>query len=124
MSKFNFDIIEEYAILIAHFLMKKPETELAEIQTIMTHPQVIKQCTRNLAAKYPEWKLTSGEGDLVDSATAAKALAEGRLPANLAVMGPEILSKLYGLEVIEGNLQDSSENWTSFMMVRRPVNSL
>ncbi len=120
MSRYNFKIVEEYAILIAHFLMKKRGVEWGQIERIMTHPQVIAQCKGNLAAKYANLQLTSGEGDLVDSATAAKALAEGDLPESTAVMGPEILSKLYNLEVVEGNLQDSSKNFTSFMMVKRP----
>lgn len=117
MANYKFRIIKEFSIKIRHFLMKSSEADIRKIDTIMTHPQVLKQCKSTLKKKYPELKKTSGEGDLIDSANVARALSEGKLGNNIAVMGPEIMAKLFRLEVIEGDLQDAKDNVTSFMMV-------
>ncbi len=34
-------------------------------------------------------------------------------------MGSKILADIYGLKIIEDNLQDAKENYTSFLMVKR-----
>ena len=49
----------------------------------------------------------------------AKKMSEGRLSKNIATMGSKVLAKIYNLQIIEDNLQDSSENYTSFLMVAR-----
>ncbi|MFX4431734.1 prephenate dehydratase domain-containing protein, partial [Acinetobacter baumannii] len=83
----------------------------------MTHPQVLKQCKSNLAHKYERLKQTSGEGDLVDHAKVAELLAKDELPSNVATMGSKVLAKIHGLQIIEENLQDLQENYTSFLWV-------
>ena len=69
--------------------------------------------------QYPNLEKTSGEGELIDSALVAKNLAEGNLPKNIAVMGSKVLAEIYGLTIVEDNLQDLKENYTSFLMVGR-----
>ncbi|MCI5066083.1 prephenate dehydrogenase/arogenate dehydrogenase family protein, partial [bacterium] len=120
MAKHRFAIKEQFSITIAHTLMKRRDTPLGEVTTIMTHPQVLKQCQKNLSEKYPRLKLTSGEGELIDSATAAKALAEGAVDPHHAVMGSRVIAEIYGLDVVEEGLQDLQENFTSFLWVERP----
>jgi prephenate dehydratase len=34
-------------------------------------------------------------------------------------MGSKVLAKLYGLKIIEDNLQDLKENYTTFLQVER-----
>ncbi|MBD3350260.1 MAG: hypothetical protein GF364_02125, partial [Candidatus Lokiarchaeota archaeon] len=86
---------------------------------IMTHPQVLKQCKSTLAKKYPDLKKISGKEELIDHAKVAKALSKGELGDNIAVMGPKILADIYDFDIIEGNLQDDKENFTSFLLVKR-----
>lgn len=119
IANYKFTIVEEFAIAIRHFMLKRPEQALKQIDTIMTHPQVALQCQTTLKTKYPQYKIIAGQGDLIDSANAAKALAKGKLQANIAVMGPEILSQIYQLEIIASDLQDAKNNLTSFLMVKR-----
>jgi len=119
MGRYRFSIIEEFAIKIAHALMVKKGVHLKDIDTIMTHPQVLGQCKQTLQQKYPHLKQTSGEGELIDHATVAKFLSEGKLPANIATMGSKVLADLYDLDIIEDNLQDLHENYTSFLLVKR-----
>lgn len=119
MARYKFEIVEEFAIKIAHALMILKDANFEEITTIMAHPQVFAQCKHNLREKYPQLEQVSGEGELIDHANVAKQLAAGKLPANIAVMGSKVLADLYDLKVIEDNLQDAKENYTSFLIVGR-----
>ena len=120
MADYKFKIVEEFAINIALALMIHPQAALSQIDTIMTHPQVLRQCRRSLAEKYSRLKLTSGSGELIDHANVAQHIAAGQLPANIAVMGSKILADIYGLKIVEDNLQDLQENYTSFLWIERP----
>ncbi len=119
MASYKFKIVEEFAIKISHALMIRKDTKVADVNTIMTHPQVLAQCKDTLAKKYPHLKQSSGEKELIDHAMVAKYLSEGRLPKNIAVMGSKVLAQIYGLQVVEDNLQDAKENFTSFLQVVR-----
>jgi prephenate dehydratase len=99
--------------------MKRKDVELDKIRSIMAHPQVLKQCQKTLKIKYACQNLISGKGDLIDTAKAAWALANGKIASNTFILGPKNLAKLYDLEIVAGNLQDSQENWTTFFLVKR-----
>jgi prephenate dehydratase len=119
MARYKFTIVEEFAIIIAHALMIRADAEYEDITTIMSHPQVFAQCKHSLPKKYPHLKLESGKGELIDHAKVAEQLAAHKLPKNIATMGSKILADIYGLKIVEDNLQDAHENYTSFLMVKR-----
>ncbi len=119
MARYKFTIIEEFAIVIAHALMIRDDAEYSDITTVMAHPQVFAQCKRTLPEKYPNLKLIAGEGELIDHANVAKHMADHKLPKNIATMGSKVLAGLYNLKVVEDNLQDADENYTSFLLVSR-----
>ncbi|MBN2015692.1 hypothetical protein JW766_02570 [Candidatus Dojkabacteria bacterium] len=118
MGRYKFKVAGEISIIISHYLMKRKGVELAEIDTIMTHPQVLAQCKSTLAKRYPNLKKVSGKGDLIDHAMVAKKMSAKKLPRNIAVMGSKILSDIYDLDVIAGNLQDNKKNYTTFLLVK------
>ncbi len=119
MANYKFAIIEEFAIKITHALMTRKDMKLQDITTIMTHPQVLAQCKSMLAQKYPGLQQTSGDGELIDHALVAKRLSENKIPKNIATMGNKMLAEIYDLKIIEDNLQDLQENYTSFLLVKR-----
>lgn len=119
MAKFKFKIVKEFSIPIQHFLMKLPETPPSRITTIMAHPQVFAQCQATLKRKFSKFRLVSGQGDLIDTAKAAQALAAGKLPKTTAILGPKRLAEIHGLEIIATNLQDDKTNNTAFLLVSR-----
>jgi prephenate dehydrogenase len=119
MARYRFDIVEEFAIAIAHCLMMTAGGDVAAIDTIMTHPQVLGQCQATLQARYPSLRQTSGEGDLIDHAKVAELLGQGALPRNIATMGSRLLADIHGLTIIQDNLQDLDNNLTSFLWVQR-----
>lgn len=119
MARYKFHIKEQYVIKISHALMIRSDAQFSEIKTIMTHPQVLAQCKSTLAEKYPQLVLTSGQGDMIDHALVAKELAQRKLPKSVATMGSKVLAKMYGLKIVEDNLQDAKENYTSFLLAER-----
>ena len=94
--------------------------DFSNVDTVMAHPQVLRQCRTNLDKKYANLRQTSGAGDLIDQAKVAELLGTGELPDSIATMGSRILAELNGLRVVEDNLQDLDENFTSFLWVERP----
>ena len=120
MARYRFAIGEEFAIKISHALMIAAGADFSKVDTVMAHPQVLRQCRTNLEKKYANLRQTSGAGDLIDQAKVAELLGTGELPASVATMGSKILADLNGLRVVEDNLQDLDENFTSFLWVERP----
>jgi len=119
IAKYKFKIVEEFQILVHHFLMKRKDVPINQINIIMAHSQNFRQCKDNLAKKYLDLKQVSGQGDLLDTAKAAEALADGKLEKNIAILGPKILSEIYNFDIIDGDLQDSKNNLTTFFLVSR-----
>ncbi len=119
MSKYIFKIVDQFSIEIAHALMIRKDTSFIEVDTIMTHPQVLLQYKLNLDQKYPQLKQTSGTGDLIDHSNVAKYLSINKLPKNIATMGSNILAEIYGLKIVEDNLQDRKDNLTTFLIVSK-----
>lgn len=119
MANYKFKIAEELEILIRHFLMKKENISKSSLTTIMAHSQNFKQCKETLYKKHSNLKQVTGEGDLVDTAKAALYLSTGKISDNTAILGPKILSEIYGLEIIDEDLQDKKDNLTSFLLVKK-----
>ncbi len=120
MARYRFEIVEEFAIKIRHCLMISPQSSLEEIESIMAHPQVFRQCRTNLEKKYSKLNLVSGEGELIDHAKVAELIASGEISSRTATMGSISLAALHGLRIIEEDLQDLHDNYTSFLWVQRP----
>lgn len=115
LAKYESNLSEEFEFLVNHCLHVRPGTKLSDIKTIMSHPQVFKQCQSTLAKKYPHITLKSGTGNFIDSARAAKELGAGKLPTSVAVMAPKVCAQLYNLETVDEGLQDRKDNYTSFV---------
>lgn len=119
MAKYKFRIVNEFQILIKHFLMKRKDLIPSKLKNIMAHSQNLRQCKMNLIKNHPKLKLITGAGDLMDTARAAQALFQGMIPKDTAILGPRILSEIYDLEVVGSEMQDSKNNLTTFFLVSR-----
>lgn len=117
LARYRCRIVNQFQIKIAHALMIHPEANISEVTIIMTHPQVLAQCKHTLARKYPHLILMSGKGARIDHALVARDLARGQLPKHVATMGSRRLAEIYGLRILEEDLQDLPENLTTFIHV-------
>lgn len=114
MGIYRFSVIDKFSIPIAHCLMKRKGVE---INRVMAHPQVLKQCQVTLSREFPELERVSGTGTLIDTAMVAQKVAAGELPADTAVAGNRKLAEMWDFEIVRDNLQDASDNRTTFLWV-------
>jgi prephenate dehydratase len=120
-EKYSFDskykVIDRYSLKVGHCLMLHPGSRLEEVDTIMTHPNVLAQCRNNIAQRYPWMKLIEGEGDLIDPSKVGGAIAVGLLPKNVATISNSLIAEIQGLKIADQNLQDRDNNFTTFVFV-------
>jgi chorismate mutase/prephenate dehydratase len=83
---------------------------LASIERVYSHPQPLGQCRVWLA------KNLAG-AQLVQAASTAAAVREAMSDARGAAIASALASELYGVPVLRERIQDSSENFTRFIIV-------
>ncbi len=114
----KFHIVRGTQLLIQHELLAKKGAKLENIKKIYSHQQALGQCSNflsNLGLKGVE-VLPYG-----NTATAAKMVAESDDMTIAAIASPEC-AKLYGLECINDDIQDSDNNYTRFICIsKNPV---
>ena len=121
MSSRRFVIVATYEIKIAHTLMISKNAKMSDIETIITHPQVLRQCKQNLEKHYKNLKLSVCEGELIDPAKVAELLGQGKIPKTVATISNKALADIHDLTIVADNLQDSDANYTTFLLVRRSI---
>lgn len=111
LAEFENYIVGEQVIRIEHCLMALPGTKLSDIHTVYSHPQSLMQSARFLL-EYPSWKQIS----MKNNAFAAKKVQEDQDKGEAAIAS-EYAARLYGLEVLEKGVNQSSSNSTRFIIV-------
>jgi prephenate dehydratase len=114
----NYEVIDQYFIQVVHCLLVHPKASLEEVDTIMTHPQVLAQCRDTIAQRYSQMTLTQGEGDMIDPAKVGEAIARGSLPRNVATISNRLIAEARGLKILDQDLQDRADNFTHFAFVK------
>ncbi|MCW8444788.1 chorismate mutase [Fluoribacter gormanii] len=115
MGKHLFTPIDELWHEINQCLLVRPGVRFHQITHIVSHPQGLAQCRRLLQKKFKDTE----QIEWIDTAKAAKDLAEGTLPAHAAVIAPARCAQLYGLEIKAADIQDSKPNRTAFILVKK-----
>lgn len=111
LVEFENYIVGEQIIPIEHCLMALPGTKLTDIKTVYSHPQSLMQSARYLQ-DHPDWKQVS----MKNNAFAAKKVMDDQDRAQVAIAGA-YAAKVYGLEVLEQGINDSTSNSTRFIIV-------
>ena len=110
LVEFENYIVGEQVIKIEHCLMAVPGTKIEDIKTVYSHPQSLMQSARYL--NNHSWQQIS----MQNNAFAAKKVAEEQNKTQAAIAG-EHAAKLYGLEILEKGVNQSSTNSTRFIIV-------
>lgn len=110
LVEFENYIVGEQIIKIEHCLLAVPGTKLSEIETVYSHPQSLMQSARYLNSY--GWQQIS----MQNNAFAAKKVAEEK-KRNQAAIASELAGKIYGLEVLQKGINQSSTNSTRFIIV-------
>lgn len=108
------EIVCETTIDIHHCLYKHPDAQTDELRYVASHIQALKQTERTCGKRYPQLEPM----EIEDTAIGAEWLASGKLGKDVAIICRDTAGERNGLELIEANIEDVSDNRTEFMMVR------
>ena len=107
-------IVAEYFMPIHHALMalRAPSGALGPFTAAFSHPQALGQSRQFLRTRaiIPR--------SHADTAGAAAFVAETGDPA-IAAIAPALAADLYGLEIVEDNVEDAADNMTRFVVLAR-----
>jgi len=100
----------EIILHVHHCLLAPKGTTFDQIQIVRSHPQALAQCEtylrRHKFQPIPDY----------DTAGSAKNLAENPTP-NTASIASRLAGELYGLDVLETDIEDVSFNYTRFFVL-------
>ena len=100
---------------VVHNIVAKKDCNLKDIKTVISHPQALAQC-----ADYIE-KHNLKVIEAANTAVAAKMVAESNDNTIAAIASSES-AQLYGLDVLESNINSSRNNTTRFGAFSRALN--
>jgi len=104
-------VVAEIILEVSHNLLSK-QTDKRKIKKIYSHPQALAQCRGWLEANMP--------GVPTKEATStAKAAELAAREKNTAAIASEIAARIYDLDIIERNIQDSRRNITRFLVISK-----
>jgi prephenate dehydratase len=114
MRDFHLKIIGEIFLHIRMNLMVLPGVKKEDIKEIHSHPIALKQCAEYIDATFGEISLD----DNFDTAGAAKNIVKNKL-TNVAAIGNERSAELYGLEILDKNIETNKRNYTRFFILSK-----
>lgn len=110
LDRYQLSIVGEQMIQVNQCLLGIPGTDLSDIKTVFSHPQGLMQAKEYLEDK--EWKQVS----MANTALSAKKVHDDK-DRTQAAIASERAAKLYGLSVLNPQLNVSDHNTTRFVIV-------
>ncbi|AZO34644.1 prephenate dehydratase [Mesorhizobium sp. M2A.F.Ca.ET.037.01.1.1] len=105
-------IVGEYFLPIHFQLMVLPGVKREEIKTVHSHIHALGQCRKYIRKN--GWKpVIAG-----DTAGSAKMVSEVK-DRTMASLAPALAAELYGLDIIEKNVEDTDSNVTRFVVLTK-----
>lgn len=120
IDKNNLHICGERYLNIHHHLMALPNQNIEDIKEVCSHPMALLQC-KEFFKKHPHIKLVED----VDTAEVAKRIAKEQLKG-IAAIAPKMAAEIFGLNVIEDEIQTIKDNATRFVIIQteKPNNGI
>ncbi len=112
LSHLSHRVVDAQWLTVHHCLFVKNRS--CRFDTIASHVQAIGQCRSNLRNRYGGCALQEVE----DTALAARMLADGTLPETTAVLCRRNAGEMFGLHLVEENLEDDPRNMTEFVLIK------
>lgn len=113
LAKHNFYIYKGTSVKINHVLAAKKGVSISNIKSVFSHEQAIKQCS-DFLGEHSEITTIP----YYNTASAAKMISEH--PSNeLAAICSEKCAKLYGLQILNSDIANSSDNETRFICISK-----
>ena len=112
MKKYHFYIVRSVKLKISHALLAKPDTKFADVNVVYSHEQALAQCSRFLKDRNYEIRVHE------NTALAAKFVSESPLN-DIAAIASTNCSELYGLDILDDDIQNSANNYTRFICISK-----
>ncbi|MCL7721257.1 chorismate mutase [Actinobacillus pleuropneumoniae] len=106
-------VVGELAYPIKHCVLANGNIELAEIDTLYSHPQVIQQCSQFIQS------LNKVHIKYCESSSHAMQMVARLNKPNIVALGNEDGGKLYGLTNIKTDIANQQNNITRFIVVAK-----
>ncbi|MGC2063787.1 MAG: prephenate dehydratase [Thermodesulfovibrionales bacterium] len=107
----DLQVVAEIILEISHNLLSR-QTDRRKIKKVYSHPQGLAQCRAWLEANMPGVPVAES----TSTARAAELASKERYTAAIA---SEIAARMYDLNIIERNIQDSRRNITRFLVISK-----
>ena len=104
-----------YALPVTHHLLGAPGATLADVRRVVSHPQALAQCAAYIRRRGLE------SLPAANTARAARQVGEAKDPALAAIASRET-AELYGLTILDEDINDSGLNSTRFAVFSRAEN--
>lgn len=105
-----------YSLPVTQNLLGVCGASISDIKTVVSHPQALSQCEKYI--KKNGWKAVSAS----NTAVAAREVAEANDKSVAAIASLET-AKLYGLDVLESDINESAVNTTRFAVFSKSENT-
>ena len=113
LQEHNLSVVRSTRLCIRHELLALPGVKQEDVTEIYSHEQAIGQCSKFLGRLKDVKVIPCG-----NTAMAAKLVAESG-SRRAAALSSHPCAALYGLECINGAIQDSDNNYTRFICVTK-----
>ncbi len=119
LARFDLGIARELYLRIEHcLLMAEPGPhDLSKLAQVFSHAKALEQCSRFLE-KFPNLEKIA----INDTGTAAKRVAALKA-RDCAAIGSVESAALYGLKVVQANIENAPNNFTRFVVLSRSRNA-
>ena len=110
---FEADVLieQEFVDAISHNLISRFDLTIDQLETVISHPQATAQCRGYLLKNFPNANIEAANS----TAEAAKIVSEER--ANAAAISTKLAAEIYGLKILDEDIQDFTDNKTRFVML-------
>lgn len=114
MIKKNFYIVRSVRVQINHVLLAKPGVKLEDITEVVSHEQALAQCSEYIKSK--NFAVTECDNTAIASKTVAASDKK-----NIAAIASRSCAELYGLNILDANIQNNANNYTRFICISKKL---
>ena len=111
LMEFDNYVVDMVDVKVEHALLGLKDADMSDIKVVYSHPQGLMQCSKFLD-EHKEWKQISQP----NTAGSAKKVVEENDKTQAAIAS-ENAAKIYGLKVLESNINHNTDNTTRFIIV-------